>query len=130
MKPRLLSSAVEDDCRAAVLYARGCAKEQHKFAEEAPRRQDDTGMLAPELLHSSIYGFFGKSTLLFEGLRPKQKGTPHVRVQMGVPGCGKSTCLLEFLQHVFLEKLIALTGKRPSLLLSSVTNAQCNKKKI
>jgi len=32
VKPRLLSSTVEDDCRAAVLYARGCAKERNSIS--------------------------------------------------------------------------------------------------
>ena len=76
-------------------------------------------------LFDSIYGFFGKSTLLREALRPDKDGTPHLCVKLGVPGCGKSTFLLEFLQDVFNRKMERLAGRGPSVLLASVTNSQC-----
>ena len=72
---------------------------------------------------NSVYGFFGKSTLLLEGLRPGVDGTSHLFVQLGVPGCGKSTFLREFFLDVFSgKKLLRLIGKQPSVLLASVTN--------
>ena len=51
---------------------------------------------------SSVYGFFGKSNSLVESLRPEIEGKAHLSTQLGVPGCGKSTCLKEFFLPRFM----------------------------
>jgi hypothetical protein len=44
----------------------------------------------------SVYDFFGNSTILVESLKAHSMRTPHMTVELGVPGCGKSTFLTEF----------------------------------
>ena len=124
--PRLLSASNDGDCDFATKFADGVQNELRLVKEY--QEQFDTGDLNPGTTHlRSVFGFFGKSTLLIESIRPRHEGTPHLSIQLGVPGCGKSTFLSEFLQDVFNGIYRNITGPEPSLLLASTTNEQCKK---
>ena len=72
----------------------------------------------------SVFGLFGKSSLLVEGIAPASHGKPHLLTMMGVPGYGKTTHVKEFLADVF-SSTEAKYGRNPSVLLTSATNLQC-----
>ena len=130
-KPRRLSVFNEEDCKFAVKFADGVNKEISKVrdhqiklnANKEKVEEDDVKERTNSL--RSPFGFFGKSTFLIEAIRPRKGGTPHLSIQLGVPGSGKSTFLIEFLTDVYNGVYSNITGSGPSLLLASVTNAQC-----
>ena len=123
-KPRLLSAANEDDCKFAIKFADGVRNELRKIKSQQEQFEtSDTHSTSKH--HRTVFGFFGKSTLLVESIRPSREGSSHLSIQLGVPGSGKSTFLAEFLQDVYTGAYVKLTGPRPSLLLASTTNEQC-----
>ena len=71
--------------------------------------------------NKSVFGFFGKSSLLVEGIVQASHGNPHLLTMMGVAGCGKTTLLKEFLADVFTSTE-AKYGRNPSVLLPLATN--------
>ena len=58
----------------------------------------------------SVYDFFGNSTILVESLKAHSMRTPHMTVELGVPGCGKSTFLTQFVVEVNLGNFVNNTG--------------------
>ena len=110
--PRLLSASNDGDCDFATKFADGVQNELRLV--KGHQEQFDTGDLNPGTTHlRSVFGFCGKSTLLIESIRPRHEGTPHLSIQLGVPGCGKSTFMSDY--KTFLTASIE-TLRDPSLL--------------
>ena len=127
--PEILSASNEEHCKFAVKFAEGVHREISKIQNAALRFGAETDSsstrdLAPRGLRS-VYGFFGKSTIMVESLRADKEDMTHLSVQLGVPGCGKSTFLREILTDVYSGKHSKTTGQNPSVLIASTTNLQC-----
>ena len=124
--PRRLAANNTHDCAFAVQFAQGALKELRDIQthQEMFDMNDDD---LPTRGLESHYGYFGKSTLLVEGIRPSIEGTRHLSIQLGVLGCGRSTFIWEFLAEVYRGDYMYSAGPLPSLLLSSCTNEQCKK---
>ena len=60
-----------------------------------------------------------------EAIRPQKEGTPHMQFSLRVAGCGKTTFMQEFLRDVYTGKFENVTGRNPSVLVTSTTNYQC-----
>ena len=128
-KPEILSAANEEHCQFALKFAQGVHAELDKVQSAAAKYASDADVVAevsqPRRRLRSVYGFFGKSTLLVESLTAETAGCPHISIQLGVPGCGKSTFLKEFLRDVYSGQYAESLGRNPSMLIASTTNLQC-----
>ena len=112
----------EKDCNFAANFACGVSHELYKVKAAQDKFEGSTRKGHME--NKSVFGFFGKSSLLVEGIVPASHGKPHLLTMMGVPGCGKTTHVKEFLADVFSSQE-AKYGRNPSVLLTSATNLQC-----
>ena len=126
---RILTPSNMEDSALALSFARGVQNEIRKMTEYQERFKqtltEQPSMSLDRSWKNSVYGFFGKATLQVEGFCPAHSGTAHLLTQMGVPGCGKTTFVKEFLQKAFSSAHSPLHEDRPSILLTSTTNKQC-----
>ena len=127
---RRLSCDNIDDCEFAKKFAENAKKEVEKLEMQQSMRPQpliDEGAATDcrTRNQSSIFGFFHKSSVLLEAISPAVKGTSHLLIQMGVPGCGKTTYIKEFLSDAFSSRHSRLHKANPAVLLCSTTNLQC-----
>ena len=120
-RPRRLSVSHEVDRQFEVDFTTNVLRELQCVQEYQARYQTDE-TLPVDTPCRSCYDFFGKSTLLVEALCPAREGTPHLFVELGVAGSGKSALLSDFLMDVYSGKYATITGPAPSILLSSAAN--------
>lgn len=128
MPLRRLEQTNFEDCQHAVRFARGVLNEVKNNREEQERMlagrdgRDKQEHHLEVRSNSSIYGFFGKSSLLMEALLPVKMRRRHLVAMLGVPGCGKTRYLQSLLEDIFGG---SFRVEKPSVLVCSSTNSQC-----
>ena len=87
-KIRVLSHDSSSDCAFAVQFATGVQQEVDQIKKDRirfnARDVEQSGLTIDRHQHRSVYGFFGKSSLLKESIAPSSQGARHLITRMGV----------------------------------------------